>query len=234
MGAVLAMTAAVTRRAETERAWAKRAGIVAALAGAVVLLAGCGGLLPSGGGAGGANPAASLDRATLEAQGQPVLYATLPALGTSALMRPSGRNGDVVTWRTPDRVSLSLHAGVLVATRGLGHDLMSAETTRARAALSETAPGPASGAGYPRIYGYLDGEHRPQFRSFFCRVSGRDREVIEILGARHAVTRITESCSDPDLEFTNTHWRGPDGLAWKSRQWVGPDLGYLHTERLVR
>ena len=82
MGAVLAMTAAVTRRAETERAWAERAGIVAALAGAVVLLAGCGGLLPSGGGAGGANPAASLDRATLEAQGQPVLYATLPALGT--------------------------------------------------------------------------------------------------------------------------------------------------------
>lgn len=234
MGAVLAMTARVRiKRAGTGQAWAERAGIVAALAGAAVLLAGCGGLLPSGG-SGGAGPGASLDRATLEAQGQPVLYATLPALGTSALMRPSGRNGDVVTWRTPDRVSLSLHAGVVTATRGLGHDLMSAETTRARAALSETASGPASGAGYPRIYGYLDGEHRPQFRSFFCRVSGRDREVIEILGARHAVTRITESCSDPDLEFTNTHWRGPDGLAWKSRQWVGPDLGYLHTERLVR
>lgn len=220
------MTAAVTRQA-----WNTRAGIGAALAGAALLLAGCGGILPSGGGGGaGASP----DRATLEAQGQPVLYATLPALGTAALMRPSGRNGDVVTWRTPDRVSVSLHAGVVTATRGLGPDLMSAETTRARAALSEAASGAASGPGYPRIYGYLDGEHRPQFRSFFCRVSGRDREVIEILGARHAVTRITESCSDPDLAFTNTHWRGPDGLAWKSRQWVGPDLGYLHTERLVR
>jgi len=226
MGAVLAMTA---------RAWKPRAGIGAALAGAALLLAGCGSLtLPSVGG-GAADPRASLDRATLEAQGQPVLYATLPALGTAARMRPSGRNGDVVTWRTPDRVSVSLASGVLVATRGLGYDLMSAETTRARAALSEAAAGaPPSGAGYPRIYGYLDGEHRPQFRSFFCRVSGRDRDVIEILGARRAVVRITETCSDPDLDFTNIYWRGPDGLTWKSRQWVGPDLGYLHTERLVR
>lgn len=206
---------------------------MAALAGAVLVLAGCGGrILPSGGGATG--PGASLDRAALEAQGQPALYATLPALGTAALMRPSGRNGDVVTWRTPDRVSVSLHAGVVTATRGLGPDLMSAETTRARAALAEATAGAPPGAGYPRIHGYLDGEHRVQFRSFFCQVRGRDRAVIEILGASREVIRITESCSDPDLAFTNTHWRGADGISWKSRQWVGPDLGYLHTERLVR
>jgi len=228
MGAVLAMTA----WEQTGLARKGRAGIVAALAGAAVLLAGCGsGILPSG----GARPKASLDRAALEARDQPALHATLPALGTAAVMRPSGRNGDVVTWRTPDRVSLSLASGVLIATRGLGHDLMSAETTRAREALAEAAAGaPPTGAGYPRIHGYLDGEHRPEFRSFFCHVSGRAPEVIEILGARHAVIRITETCTDPDLEITNIHWRGPDGFTWKSRQWVSPELGYLHTERLVR
>lgn len=198
--------------------------IRAGVAGAMLLLAGCGDLLPRGVGATG--PRAESDRA-----GRPLLLARVPRLGTQARMRPSGRNGDVITWEAPDAVSVSLAGGVLVATRGLGPDLMSAEVTQTRAMLAG-APMPARG--YARLHSYLDGEHRVQFESFLCRDAGRRPETVTLRGMTRQTLRVTEICTSPDTDFVNEYWIGADGVVWRSRQWIGPRLGYLETSRLRR
>lgn len=193
-------------------------------------LAGCGQIALPGQGAQAPDPRTGLTRAALEARGQPTLYASVPQMGTAALLGLSGRNGDVLTWQTPDNVSLSFAAGVLTATRGLGPDLMTAETDGTRALLADRAAAPS----HVLRHSYLDGENRPQIREYQCRLAGRGSETITIVGTRHEVTRLAETCRADGLEFTNTYWRGGDGVIWKSRQWIAPDIGHLRTERLIR
>jgi hypothetical protein len=196
----------------------------------LLMLAGCGQIALPGQGGATADPRTGLTRAALEARGQPLLYASVPEMGTAALLGLSGRNGDVVTWRTPDNVSLSFAEGVLTATRGLGPDLMTAETEGTRALLA----GRGAADDHVLRHSYLDGENRRQIRDYQCRSSGREPETITIAGTRHAVTRVAETCRADGLEFTNTYWRGADGVIWKSLQWIGPDIGHLRTERLSR
>jgi hypothetical protein len=218
MGAVLAMNG----RSRITR-------IPGAFVAALLVLAGCGSLIP--GGQGGGDPRAGLDRAAVEREGGPLLFAQLPELGSAALLRPAGRNGDVVTWIAPDKVSVALDGGVLTGTRGLGHDLMSAETRETRRMLAG-ADMPARG--YPLLHGHLDGEHRLRVTSYLCRETARRPETVTILGVAQQTTRVTESCTAPDIAFRNDYWLGPDGLMWKARQWAGPALGHLLTERLHR
>lgn len=216
MGTVLAMKRAI-----------RTAGLILA---ATVTLSGCGALDALRQGGAPADPRVGLTRAALQEYGRPVLYVRLPRSGTAALLDPVGRNGDVVTWQAPGRISLSLDSGVLTATRGMGADLMSAELGDTRKMLVGT---PAA-SGYARLYGHLDGEHRPVFKSFLCRPVERTLVTITLVGQSHRVTRIAEACTSPDMTVINSYWRGSDGMIWKSRQWVSPDIGYVETERLNR
>ncbi|TNF19055.1 MAG: hypothetical protein EP318_16455 [Rhodobacteraceae bacterium] len=169
-----------------------------------------------------------ITRAQLDQVKEPLLLAEIKQLGTAAGVTPLAQNGDVVTWQTGDRVTLSFRDGVLVGSRGLGQDLISADVGNTLVALRGGAAGY-----YPKFHSYLDGEHQTQFRSFQCRITARAPETIEIFERRHATTRIEETCHSPGLEVVNRFWQG-GGIMWKSQQWVSPFVGYLLTERLVR
>lgn len=169
-----------------------------------------------------------ITRAQLDQVTQPLMLAELKQLGTAAGVTPSASNGDVVTWQTGDRVSLSFRDGVIVGSRGLGQDLISADVGNTLAALRGGARGY-----YPKFHSYLDGEHQVQFRSFQCQITARAAETIVIFERRHDTTRIEETCHSPGLKVVNRFWQG-GGITWKSQQWVSPFVGYLLTERLVR
>lgn len=150
------------------------------------------------------------------------LRVTLPATGAQATLAPVARNGDVTVWQTLDGITLSFRSGVLVATRGLGDDLMSADVNGTLAMLRGTD----EATHYPHIRSYLDGEDRTVFRSFQCRRDAR----AEAAPAR----RITERCASPHGETTNTYWLDQTGEITRSRQWVSPAIAYMETERLPR
>jgi hypothetical protein len=171
----------------------------------------------------------SLDRAALEGLGEPVMLLEVPALGAATLTRISGRNGDAVTWSTVDERTVTLEDGLLVATRGLGHDLMSADPAGTHARLAQGGTDWA-----PRFLSWLDGEDQPVFATLLCRVEERRPERLDILGREQPTTRVTERCKSPDYAATNTYWLGPEGAIWKSRQWAGPELGSITVERLIR
>ncbi|MDK3017754.1 YjbF family lipoprotein [Pseudodonghicola flavimaris] len=171
-----------------------------------------------------------ITRAQIDAAGQPLLLVEIPALRNAATLAPRSRTGGVTTWRSRDDVSLSFRDGLVVATRRLGDDLMSAEIENSLRLLRGQTD-----AGYvPRFHSYLDGEYQTLFRSFQCRAGSRRPERIEVMGRPHASTRIEEECRGPDLRFTNIYWRGADGTIWKSRQWISPRVGYAEIERLHR
>lgn len=159
-------------------------------------------------------------------QAQPIgadrLRVTLPATGAQATLAPVARKDDVTVWQTLDGITLSFREGVLVATRGLGADLMSADVDGTLSMLRGTG---AAGH-HPNIRSYLDGEDRTVFRSFQCR-----REEQPTTGPGR---RIVERCASPDGGMTNTYRLDEAGEITTSRQWVSPAVAYMETERLRR
>ncbi|NCT12315.1 MAG: YjbF family lipoprotein [Rhodobacterales bacterium] len=171
---------------------------------------------------------ASLTRAQIDRATTPLMLVEVPARGAQATLIPSGQNGGVQSWRTGDNVGLSFDGGVLVGTRGLGDDLMAADVTGTLAAL---AGGPSQQ--YPRIHSYLDGENQTQFRAFLCDMAGPVAETVTIFGRAVPTRRFDETCHSVGLQTANSYRVGADGTMWTSRQWIGPTLEYLMTERLA-
>lgn len=177
----------------------------------------------------GPHPRAVLTRAQLDAEDLPILLVELPELKVAATLAPSGRNKDVETWASGDQASLSFRRGVLVATRGLGSDLMSSDV-----AGTLTMLGTGRDDYYLRLNTRLDGEYQTKFQAFQCRRVTALPERITIFERRHNTTRIEETCVTPGRTVTNIYWAGQDGFLWKTRQWVSDHAGYLWTEQLVR
>jgi len=146
------------------------------------------------------------------------LRVSLPSRGAQAVLGPVSRSGDVTVWQTLDGISLSFRGGVLIETRGLGDDLMSSDAAGTLAMLR----GATDGGYYPQIRTYLDGEQRTVFRAFQCRRSGGGQG------------RIDESCVSTDRTVTNSYWLDATGDVIRSRQWVGPAVEYMETQRVLR
>lgn len=170
-----------------------------------------------------------LDRAQVDRSTQPLLLAEIPALDAAATLIPLGSRDGVVTWQTADDVALSFRDGVVVASRGLGFDLISADVTGTLAAMNG---GPQ--AGYSRLLTFLDGEGQTLFRAFLCEMAAPRPETIEVVGAAFPTTRHDETCNSTGLRIDNSYWRDPDGTMRRSRQWLSPGAEMLITERLTR
>ncbi len=132
----------------------------------------------------------------------------------SSVLIGVGENGQVATFTTPDGVSFALNNGLLIGSRGLGDDLMSADVA---ATLRAIAAG--GGRGLIRVHRYLDGEEQMFVRSFVCDL------VAEEPGA------FRERCQGETLQFENIYRIGANGAVASSRQWIGPERGYLSLER---
>lgn len=157
----------------------------------------------------------------------PLLFVEVLGNGVQAGLQPGPRNGPVQQWNTVDGASLSLHAGVLTASRGLGGDLISADVEDVVAAL-----GGGRGSG-ERVHRYLTHENRLEIRAFRCTYTATGSETVTTLAGTFKTRRIEEQCFDAKgTEIVNLYWLDSSGEPRKSRQWLGPLAGYLEIERL--
>ncbi|WP_375173921.1 YjbF family lipoprotein [Pseudooceanicola sp.] len=144
---------------------------------------------------------------------QPILLASSLRVPVSSLMVMAGENGDVRTYFSPDQISFSLRNGVVVASRGLGEDLLRADVSQVQARIQE-------GAGQAvRIHHYLDGENQNVTRRYNC--------LYETVGGE-----VVETCTGQDARFTNRYALNSDGKIVVSVQWVSPKLGSYRLEDL--
>ncbi|WP_444667779.1 YjbF family lipoprotein [Cereibacter changlensis] len=167
-----------------------------------------------------------LTRAALAGVTTPLALATVEATGASALLAPFGSNGGVTTWSSADHKTLALRDGVLLATRGLGPDLMSSE--------APTAAQIARGRGqHDRVHYQLDGLDRTLRLPFRCALATRGERMIEVIGRNYRTTLVEERCEGPGGRFTNEFWLESGGTIRQSRQIFDQKLGRILLQRIV-
>lgn len=164
-------------------------------------------------------------RAEIDARRGALLYAALPGAGAEALLTPVARNAGTVTWLTGDGVTLTTRNGLIVASRGLGDDLMSADVSGVFPALEDGGPG-------RRIHYRLDGDNRTRATEFDCKVTGEGTERVEIAGRAVEAIRVAESCRGGGESFVNRYWISAQGRIVQSEQWLTPGVGAVTTRRL--
>lgn len=136
-----------------------------------------------------------------------LLIVTLEEPNLSSFLYEAELNADVTTFLTLDGVSLSLRDGILVATRGLGFDLMIAD-------VSGLLPLLKTGGQYTRTHRYLDGEDRLVAFDFHCDV--------------RPGSEIRETCEGHGFSFENSYApKERQALFARSRQWIGPERGTI-------
>lgn len=136
------------------------------------------------------------------------------------------RNGDLITWVSDEGVSLTLRDGLVIATRGLGNDLMGATS-------GQVYQGLVSGSGRTvRIHDYLDGEDQIVRREYACELATLRSEVIEIYQRQHQTRLMSETCTGDAGSFRNLYWIDAAGKIWQSRQWVSPRVGAVDIQVL--
>lgn len=163
-------------------------------------------------------------RAKLEAAGKPLLRVRSEVLDQTSLMTIADAKGDVITWKTQDGATFSQRGGVLIQTRGLGSDLMSAD--------APSVGQLRSGASYQRIYYFLGPDDQGTRRTYDCTASVAGQDSIEIMARSYATTHVTEVCERSPGKVTNEYWI-EGGSIRKSRQWVSAGIGYVDFERVI-
>lgn len=167
----------------------------------------------------------SLTRVDIDAIGGAALLVDVPSEGATALLGPVGTNGAQSTWMSADGVSLTLNQGIMVASRGMGFDMMGASIGQVHGLLSGQV------AETTRSFDFIGGNDQITTRTFTCHVSERDTEAVTILDRQVATQKIKVRCEDANTIFTNIYWMSGDRIV-KSRQLLSPEVGYIRIEML--
>lgn len=168
--------------------------------------------------------AAPVGREDLAAYGKPILRVRSVQLGQDGFLTIADAKDEVVTWTAQGQATFSLRDGVLIQTRGLGADLMSAEAP----SLAELQ----SGASYQRVYFFLGEDDRGTRRTYDCVASTVGRTSVQILGKTHSVIHVSERCTRPNSKVTNDFWIEGNAIR-SSRQWASSRVGYVEFERVI-
>lgn len=131
------------------------------------------------------------------------------------------------TWYSSDGVTISLFNGELIATRGLGNDVMNTIIPRSTfydERLSST---------YLKTINFLTSDNKIQNISLNCTMSrSNDVKSIEIYEIIHQISKFIELCSNEEYSIENKLWQDLEGNTLKSVQWHSKTHGYISFTRL--
>lgn len=141
--------------------------------------------------------------------------------------RRDDQPGKITVWRTYDDVSLAMRNGMLIAVSGLGGGIASSTVLASGDTL-----GPAYDGEHVQFIRALDNK---QVRlSLTCDVVQMGTETIEIVERTHSTRHVQERCEGGGGTVVNDFWiDSRAGLVRQSRQWAGPNIGYLWIRRLT-
>ncbi|QPM92569.1 YjbF family lipoprotein [Pseudooceanicola algae] len=143
--------------------------------------------------------------AALETAGVPVMQVSDLQSGARYPLRRVARSADGVTaWLAPDGSGFSFRNGILVATRGTGDDLMSADVSGLADLLARGQSGRAE-----RFHSRLDGQNQVVLTSYVCDVSRSPAEGGII---------VSEDCAGAEEGLVNTFLLTPSGDMFQSNQ----------------
>ena len=141
----------------------------------------------------------------------------------SANRSGDGTPGRIEQWRAVDDITFTFRDGILVASRGVPFDgLLSA----AVAADGQGRAGPARGGA--RVMQYRVGDNETFTLRLSCRLEDLGPVTLEVVEEFYPTQHLRESCEGEGGTITNDYWVDRrDGRLWQSRQWLGPNTGYV-------
>ena len=165
-------------------------------------------------------------RDKIDASGMEVLFVELESGKNGTSIKYPGANiGEV--WLGVDGTTLTFKNGHLIATRGLGEDLMSSEGTFPSFHLI------SGSTEYGKQQSWLSSDNQITSTNYSCTaVVENAREKITIFDKVFLVQRAIETCTDGDSKIENDYFFESNGVVRRSRQYHSPALGYLFVERL--
>ncbi|MCA0873452.1 YjbF family lipoprotein [Seohaeicola saemankumensis] len=237
----------MTRKDAVARPMMHRARVCAALL-AGVLLAGCGGgnqveplelqVIRAGQAAiakrtaGAPPPRPALTRAALNTVEVSALEVTLERDDVLAYLliddtRRDSTPGRITVWRSEDNLNVVTRNGIVIATRGLGNDIISSSVQ-----VSGDSPGPARSGDHVQMVRALDNKAVPI--PLACDLVDMGAETIVIVERKHPTRHLQQRCEGAGGTVVNDYWvDSARGIVWQSRQWAGPGIGYMRLRRLT-
>jgi len=172
-------------------------------------------------------PEITVTRALLNQLTVPSLEIVAESSGQKAFLVPFSRRGTVTIWRTAMDGQVVLRQGLVTATRGLGGDLTSSDYAQPLTALQRRA-----GTYQRRLY--FNNSAGGQSRlTLSCTLSNLGPKRLEVVERSYNTHHLRETCMAGQDTITNAYWiETSSGILRKSRQWVGPHIGYLNLRLL--
>ncbi|WP_162617218.1 YjbF family lipoprotein [Litorivita pollutaquae] len=143
----------------------------------------------------------------------------IPQRDVAAAIYPVQRNQGVRLWASADQRGFYFRDGMLVATRGLGGDLMQAEVRQSLAHVTSRRSGRAL-----RVHRYLTGDNQPDLRRVNCRITPMGQEAVRYAAMSAQTVKMRETCEGGETRFENVYWVSASGKIVRSVQWQG-DMG---------
>lgn len=169
-----------------------------------------------------------LSRDHIDKVGIPILFVELENGQNGTLTKYPGQ-GIGQTWLGADGATLTLRQGVLLASRGMGDDLMGGSSYIPP--WSQIVDSPK----YKRSLSYLGGDNQIYTKFFDCTLDkGDDQIVLNIWEASFIVTLFREHCVGIDGVISNQYFIDNIGVVRRSVQYHSETIGYVITERLDR
>ncbi len=176
-----------------------------------------------------AQPAAAMaiTRAQIAATGGiPLIRLGVPSRDVVVYITRRDTNSGTESWATGDNTVVTLRNGVLISTRGLTPDLMSA----AAPTVSQLAN---SGGSHARSYFVLGDNDTNDRLEFTCKMASLGSQRLEVIERVYATTHMQETCTGDAGKIVNDFWIEGGGFIRQSHQWTNPKIGYIDIAKLV-
>ncbi|WP_020039443.1 YjbF family lipoprotein [Salipiger mucosus] len=187
-------------------------------------------LRPGGDGAPGALTQEAIAQTLAGAGDRAVTFLEIDERESQSLLVNIESNPPYRTYATPTRQAVTIRDGMIVATRGLGGDLMSVDEDELLSLVRSRTKGEAV-----YIQRFLRSDDRTVPLTYRCSVEP-DKSIDVSMGliqtpAREVVAACTSDVGPP---FVDYYVVDPSGQIVASRQWLGRITGYVSTHVLRR
>lgn len=158
----------------------------------------------------------------LAANPAPLILVGLESSGAVQVMAMVAENSNMRTYMTPNMQALIIRSGMLTGTKGLGHDLSVAEIESPAALIRSRQAGQAR-----RTMRYIAGDGVERPLPLECTITVGEGKSFSFAGTGWNATQIIEDCRGSGVNVQNSYLVTASGQIPVSRQWIGPDLGYV-------
>ena len=175
------------------------------------------------------NSKSLLTRKQIDEAKVPILFVELPS-GQNGTLTPYPGKGIGQTWLGADGATIALDRGILIASRGMGDDLMGSFSS-----MPHWSKIKHKSTGFSRELYHITGNNKISKQVFQCDIEKiSDQEVIKIWDINFNLAKFEENCLNSSKKIKNVYYVDNQGLVRRSSQYHSETIGYIVTERLDR